>query len=200
VPAFRQYQASRDRQYEQLRQQMAQEQAARAEVQQQMAELQLANADPEEVAAYYQRQASEMRATQERQRTAAQERMEIVGQAQQLLEELGLSAETEGLEWGEEPSWEGLARLAASAAKVKALQAQAMASESGAVATGAAQAAKVKALKQAGVTKVSTATGAATPSNLQAEYEAEKGQLSGTGDMGAFTRLKAKYREQGLEV
>jgi len=161
---FRSWQAARDRREAQLQQQLAEGQRQRMEMQRQLDQVRLADADPEEVAAYYQQQMEQMRVGQEQQAAAAQVRAQVLARAEALLKELGLDPSTPGLEWAAEPSWDGLARLAASAAKVKALQAQGLARESKTVAAEAARAAKVEALNAAGVTKVSTATGAAAPS------------------------------------
>lgn len=197
---FRKWQAARDRREAQLRQQLQEQTRQMGEMQRRLEQVQLKDADPEEVAKYYQQQMEVLQVQQQQQAVAAQERAEIIRQAEQLLGELELDPNTPGLEWGEEPTWDGLARLAASAAKVKALQARAVTSGSQAVATEAAQTAKVEALRQAGVTKVSTATGAATSKDLRAEFEAEKAKLVGTGDVAGYARLKMKYRGLGLEV
>lgn len=161
---FRRWQAARDRREAQLQQQLEQGQSQMQEMQRRLETLQLADADPEQVASYYQQRLAELQEQQAQQAAVSQQRQKFLGAAQELLDELGLAYDTPGLEWSDEPSAEGLARLAASAAKLKALQAQGVARESQAVADQAAQAAKVEALTQAGVTKVSTATGAASPS------------------------------------
>lgn len=197
---FRKWQAARDRREAQLRQQLQEQERQMTELQRQFEALNLKDADPDEVAKYYQQQMEAMRVEHDRQAVAAQERAQIVAQADELLRDLELDPNTPGLEWGEEPTWDGLARLAASAAKVKALQAKGVAKESKAVATEAAQAAKVEALKEAGVTKVSTATGAAASKDLRAEFDAEKKKLLGTGDTAGYSKLKRKYRGLGLEV
>ena len=197
---FRRWQAARDRREAQLQQQLDEGQRQAQELKRQVEQLQLADADPEQVATYYQQQLAKMQEEQAQRATMAQQRQTFVTEAGRLLEELGLASDTPGLEWSEEPSAEGLARLAASAAKIKALQVQQIANESQAVTDQAAQAAKVEALNAAGVTKVNTATGVAAPKDLQAEYDAEKAKLRGTGDVGALTRLKTKYRKEGLEV
>lgn len=161
LPEFRSWQAARDRREAQLQRQLDDGQRQAGEMQRQLAELQLANADPEEVAVYYQEQAAQLQADQERQAAVAAEQREILTQAEELLKDLGLAADTPGLEWSDKPTWDGLATLAKSAARVVALQNKVLVSEQGAVTAEAAQAAKTQALRQAGVTKVSTATGAA---------------------------------------
>ena len=197
---FRKYQAARDRREEQLRQQMAETQRQMQEMQRQMAQAQLKDADPEQVAQYYQSEIQRLQ-TETRQREAAMsERERCVTKAQELLQELGIEPNTPGLDWGDEPSAEGLVRLATSAAKVKALQARALQQQQQSVVADATQAAKAEALTQAGVTKVNTATGTAGPRDLRAEFEAEKAKLVHSGDVGAYAQLKSKYRKQGLDV
>ena len=197
---FRKYQAARDRREEQLRQQMAETQRQMQEMQRQMAQAQLKDADPEQVAQYYQSEIVRLQAETQQREAAMSERERCVAQAQQLLEELGIEPNTPGLDWGDEPSAEGLVRLATSAAKVKALQAQVVQQQQQTVVTEATQAAKTEALTAAGVTKVSTATGTAGPRDLRAEFEAEKAKLVHSGDVGAYAQLKSKYRKQGLDV
>lgn len=197
---FRKYQAARDRREEQLRQQMAETQRQMQEMQRQMAQAQLKDADPEQVAQYYQSEIERLQADTRQREAAMSERERCVAKAQELLDELGIDPSTPGLDWGDEPSSEGLVRLATSAAKVKALQAQVVQQQQQSVVTEATQAAKTEALTQAGVTKVSTATGTAGPRDLRAEFEAEKAKLRHTGDVGAYARLKSQYRKQGLDV
>ena len=197
---FRRYQAARDRREEQLRQQMAETQRQMQEMQRQMAQAQLKDADPEQVAQYYQSEIGRLQAETRQREAAMSERERCVTKAQELLQELGIDPSTPGLDWGDEPSAEGLVRLATSAAKVKALQAQVLTQQQQSVVADATQAAKTEALTQAGVTKVSTAMGTAGPRDLRAEFEAEKAKLRHTGDVGAYARLKSKYRKQGLDV
>lgn len=197
---FRKWQAARDRRETQLQQQLRTQGEQLQAMRRQFEEAQLKDADPEQVAAYYQQRAATLEQEQGTQAVQAQERQEIVTQAEVLLADLGLDPDTPGLEWGDEPSWGQLARLAASAAKVKALQVEALAKEQTTVVTEAAQQARTEALVQAGVTQVSTAVGGATPTDLRAEFEAERQKLRGSGDVGALAQLKAKYRKQGLEV
>lgn len=158
---FRSWQAARDKREAQLQQQLQTEQDQRVEMQRQIAELQLRDADPEQVAAYYQQQLQEMQQGQVEQQQIAEERAEIVRQGEEMLKSLGLPADTEGLEWSEEPTWSGLARLATSAARVMALQRQAVVNTSATVGQEAAQAARVEALRAAGVTRTTAAVGGA---------------------------------------
>jgi len=160
---FREWQAARDRREAQLRQQLQTEQDQRVEMQRQIAELQLRDADPEQVAAYYQQQLQEMQQGQVEQQQVAEERAEIVRRGEELLKGLGLAADTEGLEWSTEPTWDGLAQLAMSAARVVALQGRVVAQAGTAGAETVARAAKVEALRAAGVTKTTVAGGAVAP-------------------------------------
>jgi len=197
---FRRWQAARDRREAQLQAQLAETQRQMQEMQRQIETARLADAEPEQVAQYYQQQMEQMRTAQEQEAIRAQERAAIMQQATELLADLQLSADTPGLEWSEEPSWDGLARLARSAAKIKTLQAEALTKEQRTVVDQATQAARTEALTEAGVTKVNTATGTAAPRDLRAEFEAEKAKLRHSGDVGAYARLKSKYRKQGLDV
>ena len=158
---FRRWQASRDRAEAALRQQMEQAARANQEMQRQLEELQLRDADPEEVAAYYQRRAQEVEGEAQQQVAAWQERLAIQERAGALLDELGISPDNPGLEWGDEPSWEAVALLAQSAARVKALEAQVVAGEGKGAAQQAAEVARVEALRTAGVTAVGAPTGGA---------------------------------------
>lgn len=197
---FRRWQASRDRQEAQLRNELAQRDRQMQEVQQQVERLQLANADPEQVAAYYQKQYQAEMAKHTQSQQEQQLYQTVQAEAARLLGEHGLDVNTPGLDWSGGATWEGYGKLAESVAKIEGLRAREQAKSKSAAASQAAQAAKAEALEQAGVTKVSTATGAAVPKGLKAEYEAAKAALVGTGDVGALTRLKTKYREKGLEV
>ncbi len=154
---FRKWQAARDRREAQLQQQLRAQGDQLQAMRRQFEEAQLKDADPEQVAAYYQHRAATLEQEQGAQATQAQERQEIVAQAEALLADLDLDPATPGLEWGDEPSWSQLARLAASAAKVKALQVDELAKEKTTATTEAAQQARTEALVQAGVTQVSTA-------------------------------------------
>jgi chromosome segregation ATPase len=181
---FRSWQAARDRREAQLQGQVTAGQQQMQEMQQRLAELQLANADPEEVVAFYQQQLANVQAERAQVQQAQTLRQEVEDAAGRLLG----------------ASWEGYAKLAESVAKIEALKASEAVKMTSAEVSQAAQAAKTQALEQAGVTKVSTATGAAVPKDLKAEYDAAKAALVGTGDVGALTRLKTEYRKKGLEV
>lgn len=197
---FHKWQAARDRREAQLQQQLAESQQQIEGLQRQFDAARLANADPEDVAAYYQQQVEQLQNGQKRQAQAAQERDQVIGHVYSKLEEMGLRADTPGLEWPEEISWRGAADVLASAAKIKAVQVQALASETRATVDQATQAARTEALNAAGVTKVSTAPGQAAQKDLRAEFDAEKAKLRHSGDVGAYARLKAKYRKLGLDV
>ena len=198
---FRSWQAARDRRETQLQTQVAAGQQQMEEMQQRLAELQLANADPEEVVAFYQQQLANVQTERAKAQQALELRQEVEGAAGRMLAEHGLDVNTPGLDWGGgEASWEGYAKLAESVAKIEALKASTVAKQTSAEVSQAAQAAKAEALAAAGVTKVSTATGVAAPKDLRAEYETAKAALRGTGDVGAYARLKSEYRKKGLEV
>lgn len=197
---FRRWQSDADKREARLKQQVTTGQQQMQEMQARLAELQLANADPEEVAAFYQQQLANVQAERATAQQAQTLRQEVEDAAGQLLAEHGLDVNTPGLDWGAGASWEGYAKLAESVAKIEALKASEVARQKSAEVSQAAQTAKTEALTAAGVTKVSTATGVAAPKDLRAEYDAAKAALVGTGDVGALTRLKTKYREQGLEV
>jgi hypothetical protein len=197
---FRKWQAARDRREAQLQQQLQEQQRQVAEMQRQFEQARLANADPEDVAAYYQQQAQQLREEQARQAAQASEREQIIGHVYQKLEQIGLDANTPGLEWPDEISWQGAAEVLASAARIKALQVETLAKGTKTAADQAAQAAAAQALTEAGVTKVSTATGQAASRDLRAEFEAEKEKLRHSGDVGAYARLKSRYRKLGLDI
>jgi hypothetical protein len=160
---FRRWQSERDRREAQLRQELQARDQQMTEMQRTLNEMRLRDADPEEVAAYYQSELERVQAESQSQAAAMQERAEIVRQGQELLTDLGLSPDTPGLEWSSEPSWDGLARLATSAARVLRLQGQAVGGLAAADAQAAAHQARVEALREAGVTRTTTASGAATP-------------------------------------
>jgi hypothetical protein len=197
---FRKWQAARDRRETQLQQQLQEQARQMAEMQREFEQARLASADPEEAAAYYQQQAQQLREEQVRQAAQASERERIIGRVYQKLEQMGLDANTPGLEWPEEISWQGAADVLASAGRIKALQAETLAKDTKTAADQAAQAAAAQALSEAGVTKVSTATGQAASRDLRAEFEAEKAKLTHSGDVVAYARLKSKYRKLGLDL
>lgn len=197
---FRRWQASRDRQEAQLRTELAERDRRMQEVQQQLERVQLANADPEEVANYYQKQYQAEMAKHGQMQQEQQLYQTVQAEAGRLLEEHGLDVNTPGLDWSGGASWEGYGKLAESVARIEGLRASEMAKKTSADVSQAAQVAKAEALAAAGVTKVSTATGAAVPKDLQVEYEAARAALVGTGDVGAYARLKTEYRQKGLEV
>ncbi len=197
---FRSWQAARDRREAQLQTQLQDQGRQVEEMQREVARLRLVDADPDEVSAYYQQQMAQMQEAQRVQAAQVAQREELKTRAVALLEDVGLEPDTPGLDWAAEPSEDGLVRLAVSAARIKALQLQELAKGQGAVLLDTAQAAKVQALTAAGVAQVSTATGAAIPTDLKAEYEAAKAALVGTGDVGALVRLRTTYRQKGLEV
>jgi len=161
LPEFRAYQAAFDRRYEQLRLHLEQERQQRGAMQQRLDEAQLANADPEEVAAYYRQQLAQVQQEQQNAQAAMALRQQVDDAAGKMLAEHGLDVNTPGLDWDGGPTWEGYAKLAESVAKIEALRASEQAKTTSAEVSQAAQAAKMTALEQAGVTKVSTATGAA---------------------------------------
>ncbi len=197
---FRRWQASRDRQETQLRTELAERDRRMQEVQQQLERLQLANADPEEVASYYQKQYQAEIAKHGQIQQEQQLYQTVQSEAGRLLEEHGLDVNTPGLDWSGGVSWEGYGKLAESVAKIEGLRASEMAKKTSADVSQAAQVAKAEALEQAGVTKVSTATGQATPKDLGAEFEAERKRLQGSGNVAGYAQLKRKYRKLGLDV
>jgi len=158
---FRRWQASRDRREAQLQAQLATGQQQMQEMQQRLAELQLANADPEEVAAFYQQELARVQVERADAQQAQGLRQEVEDAAGRMLAEHKLDLNAPGLDWSGGASWEGYAKLVESVAKIEALKASEMAKMTSAEVSQAAQAAKTEALTAAGVTKVSTATGAA---------------------------------------
>jgi len=197
---FRRWQASRDRQEAQLRNELAQRDRQMQEVQQQLERVQLANADPEDVVAYYQKQYQAEVSKHAQSQQEQQLSQKVQSEAGRLLEEHGLDVNTPGLDWSGSATWEGYGKLAESVAKIEGLRAREQAKGKSAAASQAAQAAKAEALEQAGVTKVSTATGQATPKDLKAEFEAEKQKMRNSGDTAGYAQLKRKYLRLGLEV
>jgi hypothetical protein len=197
---FRSWQASRDRREAQLQGQVTAGQQQVQEMQARLAELQLANADPEEVVAFYQQQLASVQAERAQVQQAQTLRQEVEDAAGRLLAGHGLDVNTPGLDWDGGASWEGYAKLAESVAKIEALKASEAVKMTSAEVSQAAQVAKAEALAAAGVTKVNTATGAAVPKDLRAEYETAKAALVGTGDVAGYARLKSEYRKKGLEV
>jgi len=158
---FRRWQSARDKAETQLRQRAQAAEDRAVEMQRQLEELRLRDADPEEVAAYYQDQMKRVQVQQQEQAQAAGLRQDVESRAAGLLERYGLDVNTPGLDWSGGATWEGYAALAESVAKITTLQAQEATKQTGAVAAEAAEAARAEALAAAGVTRVSTATGAA---------------------------------------
>ena len=93
-------------------------------------------------------------------------RQQLTQEAAQFLEGLGLTPDTPGLDWGDGPSPENLAKLYASAAQIVAARAG-QAAETGAQQTEEQlREARIAALNEAGVTRTSVATtGATAPPN-----------------------------------
>lgn len=160
-PEFRKWQAARDRAEARLRGQMAEAAEANRRMQQQVEELRLQDADPEQVAAYYRNRATEMQAEGAQREEQWRTRLAIQEQATELLGKLGIAPDNPGLMWSEDPTWEGYAMLAESAAQVLGLKAQVVQSQGATETAAAAEAARVEALRAAGVTAVGAPTGGA---------------------------------------
>jgi len=194
-PRFRKHKSLMD-------QRLAQERAERERLQKELEEhrrkveeLSLRGATPTEQAKYYQ---NRLTALEEEQRVQAQrqeQQARAYKRATELLDSLGLTPETPGLDWEGDPLTDGFERLALSAAK--------MASSKGKQTQERVEAevrkAKQDAIKETGAAQVSTAKGDAG-SALEAEYRKEMAALRGSSDMRAYVDLRERYREKGLPI
>lgn len=196
---FRRWQAASDRRTTQLKSQLTDATQQMQAMQRQMEEYQLADADPTEAAKYYQEQLSREREEYKHAHELSIQEQTIIDKAMQLLSEHGMTKDTPGLDWSDRPSWEGYAALASSVAVIERQRGSKQAEAKKAELAEVAQVAKTEALEQAGVTKVSTATGA-TPPNLRNEYEAEIADAKARGNRAAISATRAKYRKKGLAI
>lgn len=196
---FRRWQAASDRRTTQLKSQLTDATQQMRAMQRQMEEYQLADADPTEAAKYYQEQLSREREEYKQAHELSIQEQAIIDKAMQLLSEHGMTKDTPGLDWSDRPSWEGYAALASSVAALERRRGSKQAEAKKAELAKVAQVAKTEALEQAGVTKVSTATGA-TPPNLRNEYEAEIATAKARGNRAAISATRAKYRKKGLAI
>lgn len=163
LPEFRRWKAGYDQRMAQAEKRAQDAEARATSVASRLEELELRELGPGEQAAWYRTKLAEERAALERERKAQEEARALSDQATKLLKELGLSADTPGLEWGETPSPENLARLAASAARIVAAQTRQQTQQEAEQTEEQLRAARIGALNEAGVTRTSVATAGAPP-------------------------------------
>lgn len=165
IPQFREWKSAYDRRMSQTEQQAREAQERATKLESELEELRMRDAPPSEQAAFYRTKLAEQRATQERQREQETARQRFIREATEGLEELGLDPQTPGLDWGEGPSPEGLARLMRSAAHIVAERARQHTQHTQEEAEEEARSARIEALNDAGVTRTSMATSGAPPAD-----------------------------------
>jgi hypothetical protein len=202
---FKKFQSDRDRREAQLRREMdalrlqVEAQQQRQEEQQRRAdELAVKDLDPEERAEYYRQQAVNLQQQQQQTLLRQEEQRRIAESVYADLQELGISPDDPGLNWPQEQTWETAKEIVTQAAKLAALRARTVATETTTQAAQVAREAGQQALVQAGVSKVAGVGGAAP--GLREEFEQRKKALVGTGQGAAYLALKREFRKKGLDV
>ncbi|MGD2144987.1 MAG: hypothetical protein PVF54_10960 [Anaerolineae bacterium] len=194
LPQFRQWKSTMDRKLATERKERERLQQELEENRSMVDELSLRDADPDERVAYYRNKMTQLEEEQRLQAERQQRIAEAGEKADALLEKLGLTRQTPGLDWGGDPLGDGFERLALSAVDVASRNRSMGKQEVEAKVREAKQAA----VKQTGAAVVSTAKEGSGPS-LRAEYEKARAKLKGTGDIRALINLKDEFREKGLE-
>jgi hypothetical protein len=195
---FRKFQADRDRREAGLRKELELVKQRQEEQQRRADELAVKDLDPEEQAEYYRQQAVNLQQQQQQTLLRQEEQRRIAESVYADLQELGISPDDPGLNWPQEQTWETAKEIVTQAAKLAALRARTVATETTTQAAQVAREAGQQALVQAGVSKVAGVGGAAP--GLREEFEQRKKALVGTGQGAAYLALKREFRKKGLDV
>jgi len=196
---FRKWQRERDREREQLRRELAARDERMRELERQLEDLSLQDADPEQRVAYLQGKLAKERAERERAEQLRIQQERLSEEAYALLDDLGIDPRDPLLQWPEEISPQGLAKLAANAAKLAAQRARESQEETKMAARQKAREAEREALKKAGAAQASTATGS-TRQSLDAEYKRRLKALQGSKDFEGLLNLREEFRRKGLDI
>jgi len=195
LPQFRNWKSKMDRQLAQERGERERLQQKLEEQQERLQELQLRDAPPDEQVQILKNQLAQTREEQrmeaERRQRAARMRQE----AEDVLNSLGVKRDHPDLDWSGGPTEDGVLQLMKSAAKIAAQKDNTSKQQ----VEAEVRKAKQEAMKETGAADVSTATGSGGPT-LRAQYEKELAKLKGSRNIRAFTELRHKYREKGLDV
>lgn len=197
-PDVRAWQASYDRQIENLRRAAEDANRRAAAVEQQQREARLAELPPEEVAGYWRAEAQRVQhETQQREQQRVQEER-LTQQAFGIVKAAGIDPADPDLapylKGG--PTAEGVAYLANGVVK---LQAKKIADLEARIETERTRAAQ-EALRAAGVAQVDTSSGSVPTGDEAKRQEFDAFRKSVRGKAGAFTKIQAKARELGLSV
>jgi len=202
-PKFKAWQASRDREANQLRQQFAQTQQQYTQAQQELEQLRLANADDGQKAAYYEQKAREM--AQQWQAYQAQQQWTrwYANEAFETINSFGLNPADERLaevltDYAY-ASPQGIVALAKKCGQV--LRADLTKAEREAVLER--QRGRVEALNEAGVTQTSTGTGGTAPNADETKVREWKEKVarvraSGRATPETFAELLAEGKKLGI--
>lgn len=190
LPEFRNWKSKMDRRVAQERQERERLQQQLEEQQERLQELQLRDAPPEEQVQILQNQLAQTREEQRMREQQRQKAAQLRQEAVEVLDTLGLSADTPGLDWSGGPSEEGLLRLVKSAAQIAAQKDDTSKQQ----VEAEVRKAKQEALKETGAADVSTATGSGGPSR-RAQYEKKLKELRGSRNMRALIALRKEYAD-----
>lgn len=202
-PKFKAWQASRDREANQLRQQFAQTQQQYTQAQQELEQLRLANADDGQKAAYYEQKAREM--AQQWQAYQAQQQWTrwYANEAFETINSFGLNPQDERLaevlEQYAYASPQGMVALAKKCGQVL----QEDLRKAKAEAELERKRGRTEALVEAGVTQTSAGVGGTAPSADEAKVKAWKEKVaalraSGRASPEAFADLLAEGKKLGI--
>lgn len=192
---FRKFKSMTDKRIAEERSRREQVEQQLGQLQQQLEEAALKDAPPEEQVTYLKGKMARLQQERARDQYVQQQRQKVNQEAIRLLSDLGIRQDHPELDWSGDPLQDGMARLAASAARIAAGQAKV----SKKTVEAKVREAKQEAVKETGAADVSTATEGAGPS-LQAQYQKDLAELRGSRDYRAYVELKRRYREKGLPV
>jgi len=202
-PKFRQWQQSRDREAQALRQQYAQTQQQYANAQQELETLRLANADDSQKAAFYQQKAAEMAQQWQAYQNQQAWQQWYAREAFDTINSFGLNPQddrlVEVLDQYAYASPQGMVALAKKCGQVL----QEDLRKAKADAELASKRARVDALNEAGVTQTSGGVGGVAPSADEAKVKAWKEKIatlraSGRASPEAFADLLAEGKKLGI--
>lgn len=191
LPEFRNWKSATDKRLSEAQRRAQEAETRAAEMASRLEDLELRELPPAEVAARYKTRLAEERAKQEQARAEQERAQALVAEATATLNKLGLDPQTPGLEWGDGPSPENLAKLYASAAQIVAERTRQATQQQATQTEEQLREARISALNQAGVTRTSMATHGAAPDNnpiasindpselLRMGVEAAEGQQGG---------------------
>lgn len=195
LPEFRSWKSTMDKRLAQERKErdrLAQElEATRTRLD----EVALRDADPSEQVEFYRKKVAALEEGQRLQAQRQQQVAEVTERANAVLERLGLTRDTPGLDWSGDPTEDGFERLVMSAVELASRQQGPKDKKVEAEMRKARQ----QAIKETGAVDVSTAKPGASPT-LEAEYRKRLAELTGSNDMRAYVDLKTEFREKGLDV